>query len=56
MEGIPGELENYFKKKFSKNAFKEENLIILDDLMEEAQKSIKITLNCLHVVVMTIFP
>ena len=36
MEGIPGELENYFKKKFSKNAFKEENLIILDDLMEEA--------------------
>ena len=43
MEGIPGELENYFKKKFSKNAFKEEILIILDDLMDEALKSIKIT-------------
>ena len=35
MEGIPGELDKYFKK--SKG-----NLIILDDLMDEASKSLKV--------------
>ena len=31
------------RRNFSKNAFKEEDLIILNDLMDEASKSIKIT-------------
>ena len=32
-EGIPGELDKYFKKN-------KRNLIILDDLMDEASKSL----------------
>ena len=36
MEGIPGELDKYFKKN-------ERNLIILNDLMDEASKILKIT-------------
>ena len=36
VEGIPGELDKYFKKN-------KRNLIILDDLMDEASKSLKIT-------------
>ena len=36
VEGIPGELDKYFKKN-------KKNLIILDDLMDEASKSLKIT-------------
>ena len=36
VEGIPGESDKYFKK--SKG-----NLIILDDLMDEASKSLKVT-------------
>ena len=35
VEGIPGELDNYFKKN-------KRNLIILDGLMDEASKSLKI--------------
>ena len=45
VESIPRELGKYFKKK-------KRNLIMLDDLMDEALK----VLNCLHVVVMTTFP
>ena len=36
MEGIPVELDKYFKKN-------KRDLIILDDLMDEASKSLKIT-------------
>ena len=36
VEGISGELGNYMKKK-------KRNLIILDDLIDEAPKSLKIT-------------
>ena len=36
VESIPGELDKYFKKN-------KRNLIILDDLMNETSKSLKIT-------------
>ena len=36
VEGIPGELDKYFKKN-------KRNLIILDDFMDEASKSLKIS-------------
>ena len=36
VEGIPGELDKYFKKN-------KRNLIMLDDLMDEASKSLKVT-------------
>ena len=36
LEGIPGELDKYFKKN-------KKNLIILDDLMNEVSKSPKVT-------------
>ena len=36
VEDIPGELDKYFKKN-------KRNLIILDDLMDEASKSLKVT-------------
>ena len=36
VEGIPGELDKYFKKN-------KRNLIILDYLMDEASKSLKFT-------------
>ena len=45
--GIPGEFDKYFKKN-------KINLIIMDDLMDEASKNLNITQ--LHVVVMAIFP
>ena len=35
-EGIPGELEKYFKKN-------KRNLIVLDNLMDEASKSLEVT-------------
>ena len=48
VEGISGELDKYFKKN-------KRNLIILDGLMDEGSKSLKI-LNCLPVLVISIFP
>ena len=36
VEGIPGELDKYFKKN-------KRNLIIPDDLMDKASKSLKVT-------------
>ena len=36
VEGIPGEFDKYLKKN-------KRNLIILDDLMDEASKSLKVT-------------
>ena len=36
VEGIPGELGKYFRKN-------NKNLIILDDLVDEASKSLKVT-------------
>ena len=36
VEGIPGELDKYFKKN-------KRNLVILEDLMDEASKSLEVT-------------
>ena len=36
VEDLPGELDKYFKKNKG-------NLIVLDDLMDEASKSLKVT-------------
>ena len=48
VEGIPGELDKYFMKN-------KRNLMVLDDLKDEASKSLKVT-QLFTVVVMIIFP